>query len=98
WHCVPNIHNAIVGFGSEQVSIFFKDLFMRDQRFSLTDYIWDFNEDKKDMVHQHLKANRMELSNIKLRTEIEGHSTDMSKQLNETECSLSTRIIDMEIL
>ncbi|KAL7633676.1 UNVERIFIED_CONTAM: hypothetical protein RMT77_016209 [Armadillidium vulgare] len=42
------------------------------------------------------QIDRMELSNIKLRTEIEGHSTDMSKQLYETECSLSTRIIDME--
>ncbi|KAL7633677.1 UNVERIFIED_CONTAM: hypothetical protein RMT77_016210 [Armadillidium vulgare] len=42
------------------------------------------------------QIDRMELSNRKLRTEIEGHSTDMREQLNETECSLSTRIIDME--
>ncbi|KAB7503558.1 hypothetical protein Anas_12526 [Armadillidium nasatum] len=38
----------------------------------------------------------MELSNRRLRTEIEGNSTDMREELNETECSLSTRIIDME--
>ncbi|KAL7630425.1 UNVERIFIED_CONTAM: hypothetical protein RMT77_019410 [Armadillidium vulgare] len=37
----------------------------------------------------------MELSNRKLRTEIEGHSTDIREQLNETECYLSKRIIDM---